>query len=358
MRRAGDLAPVLLVAVLGIWRELAPPAPSRLVAASVGFYVAVHLLSAAALWWRRTHPVTSGAVIAFLSLLTPTYASIVSAYSVAAHATKHRWVAFTLPITWAIGAGMWAMPDLTGPGLIVIAGLAGLYLGARHRLVRALTERAERAEHQLLAEQARADERTRLAGEMHDVVTHRLNLMVLHAGALRVAAKDDGVRKAAEELRTAGCQSLAELRDLVGVLRAGRTARIPDVLPDLLSNLVADSAATGLVVTLTEHGDADTISPAVRRTMYRVVQESLTNVHKHAPGAQTAITVYCGPNSVRAVIRNTAPAVLPDLALPGPGSGLLGLRGRVEMVGGTLTAGPTDDGGFEVDAVLPAFVPT
>jgi signal transduction histidine kinase len=249
-------------------------------------------------------------------------------------------------------------PDLgdavTCLGALAVVVLTGLYLTARHKLV----HRAERAERDLLAEQAKADERTRLAAEMHDVVTHRLNLMVLHAGAVKMAAKDDEVRKGAEELRTAGCQALAELRDLVGVLRSGRTTRIPDVLPDRLANLVADSAATGLEVTLTEHGDADIISPAVRRTMYRVVQESLTNVHKHAPGAHTEITIHCGPSTVRAVIRNTAPPSTPDTALNGAGSGLSGLRGRVEMVGGTLTAGPTDDGGFEVDAVLPAFVPT
>lgn len=251
-----------------------------------------------------------------------------------------------------------AAPDLgdtvASLGVLAIAVLAGLYVMAR----RELHHRAERAERELHTEQARADERTSLAAEMHDVVTHRLNLMVLHAGALKVAAKDDDVRTAADEFRTAGCQALAELRDMVAVLRSGRTARIPDVLPDRLANLVADSAATGLEVTLTEHGDADIISPAVRRTMYRVVQESLTNVHKHAPGAHTEITIHCGPSSVRAVIRNTAPSSTPDNALARTGSGLSGLRGRVEMVGGTLTAGPTDDGGFEVDAVLPAFVPT
>ena len=249
-----------------------------------------------------------------------------------------------------------AAPGSSGAVIVflLIAGLVVLYLISRRRLVR----RAERAERDLRTERARADERTRLAAEMHDVVTHRLNLMVLHAGALRVAAGDDSTREAAEGLRTAGCQALAELRDLVGVLRSGGRARIPDVLPDRLANLVADSAATGLEVTLTEHGDADTISPAVRRTMYRVVQESLTNVHKHAPGAHTEITIHCGPSSVRAVIRNTAPSSAPGTAPPRSGNGLLGLRGRVEMVGGTLTAGPTDDGGFEVDAVLPAFVPT
>ncbi|USX48759.1 sensor histidine kinase [Lentzea sp. HUAS12] len=352
MTRAGDLGLVLLVAALGMWREFTPP---QLPPASLAFHLAVHLLAAAALWWRRTHPVASSLVITFFTLLTPNYASVVSAYSVAAHATRYRWLFPLHALAWAIGAGTWVLPDcLVGPGLIVIAGLLGLHLGDRRRLTRSIAER----ECALRVEQARADERTRLAAEMHDVVTHRLNLMVLHAGALRMAAKDDGVRKAAEELRTAGCQALAELRDLVGVLRSGRAPRIPDVLPDRLSRLVADSAATGLEVTLTEHGDDGTISPAVRRTMYRVVQESLTNVHKHAPGALTEITIHCGPSSVRAVIRNARPSVLPPLALPGSGSGLLGLRGRVEVVGGTLTAGPTDDGGFEVDAVLPAFVPT
>ena len=89
------------------------------------------------------------------------------------------------------------------------------------RLVQALRERAERAEreHHLLAEQARAEERARLAGEMHDVVTHRVSLMVLQAGALRITAKDEATRQAAEELRAAGCQALDELRDLVGILR-------------------------------------------------------------------------------------------------------------------------------------------
>ncbi|SDG21994.1 Histidine kinase [Lentzea fradiae] len=234
-----------------------------------------------------------------------------------------------------------------------VAALTALYLHTRHRLARARAEQEER-ERDLRAERARTEERTRLASELHDVVTYRLNLMVLHAGALRMAAKDTQVRDASEELRTTGRQALAEMRDLISVLRSGRTTRIPDVLPDRLSSLVADS---GLEITLVEHGNTDIISPAVRRTMYRVVQESLTNVHKHAPGAQTEITVHCGPNVVRAVIRNTAPPSAPDTR-PAPGTGLLGLRGRVEVVGGTLTAGPTDDGGFEVNATLPASVPT
>ncbi|ANZ35655.1 hypothetical protein BBK82_05750 [Lentzea guizhouensis] len=335
MKAAGDLAVVLLVAALGAWRELSDP--PHLVSAPVTFHLAVHLLAAAALWWRRTHPSRSAAVIAFLCLLTPTYATFAAAFWVAAH-SRHRWLAANLPAAWLIGT--WS-PDPTTPALITVAALTGLHLGTRQA-------------HALLTERARADERARLATELHDVVTHRLNLMVLHSGALRVAAKTQDVRKAADDLRTAGLQALAEHRDLAAVLRSNHTTRIPDVLPDELASLVA---ATGLTVTLTEHGDAGTISPAVRRTMYRVVQESLTNVHKHAPGAETTITIHSGPNSVRAVIRNTAPPATPD-PLPVSGTGLLGLRGRVEMVGGTLTAGPTSDGGYEVDAVLPALLPT
>jgi signal transduction histidine kinase len=262
-----------------------------------------------------------------------------------------------VPVLLVAALDTWRETWPLGLGTIAVAALAGVYLQTRRRLARSLADQAER-EGALLAERARADERARLASEMHDVVTHRLNLMVLHAGALRMAAKDDDVREASEELRTAGRQALAEMRDMVGVLRSGRTARIPDVLPDRLSSLVADSAATGLEVKLTEHGNTDIISPAVRRTMYRVVQESLTNVHKHAPGAHTEITIHCGPSTVRAVIRNTPPPSAPDTTPPRSGKGILGLRGRVEMVGGTLTAGPTDDGGYEVDAVLPAFVPT
>ncbi|MFD5826466.1 sensor histidine kinase [Lentzea sp. NPDC060358] len=262
-----------------------------------------------------------------------------------------------VPVLLVAALETWRDTWPVGLSAVAVAALTGLYLQTRRRLAQSLATAAE-LDRELLAERARSDERTRLASEMHDVVTHRLNLMVLHAGALRMAAKDEGVRGASEELRTAGCQALDEMRDLVGVLRSGRTPRIPDVLPDRLSSLVADSAATGLEIKLTEHGDADVISPAVRRTMYRVVQESLTNVHQHAPGAHTEITIHCGPTTVRAVIRNTAPQSAPGTAPPRSGRGLLGLRGRVEMVGGTLTAGPTDDGGYEVDAVLPAFVPT
>jgi signal transduction histidine kinase len=229
-----------------------------------------------------------------------------------------------------------------------------------------LTERAERAEReqQLLAAQARAEERARLAGEMHDVVTHRVSLMVLQAGALRVTAPDEPTRKAAEELRAAGCRALDELRDLVGILRTtpdgGRTPQEAHPSTAELAMLAAESTAVGLATDLVEDGDPQLASPVVGRTVYRIVQEALTNARKHAPGARVRVRVRYDPANVRVTIRNTPPTRPVDAGLIGTGSGLglAGLGRRVELVGGTLHAGPAPDGGFLVEATLPSYVPT
>jgi signal transduction histidine kinase len=244
----------------------------------------------------------------------------------------------------------------------------GLYFGARACVVQSLKERAERAEREqhLLAEQARAEERARLAGEMHDVVTHRVSLMVLQAGALRMTAPDEATRQAAEELRAAGCQALDELRDLVGILRtAPDGAEVPST-PGLAA-LVAESVKVGTPAELIEDGDPALASPVVGRTVYRIVRESLTNVRKHAPGTQVTVRVSYGPAQLRLTICNSPPGQAVDasgragdasLAGTGSGLGIAQLRQRVELVHGTLRAGPSRDGGFCVEATLPAYVPT
>ena len=186
-----------------------------------------------------------------------------------------------------------------------VGPLLGLYFAARQRLVHALRERAERAEREqhLLAEQARAEERARLAGEMHDVVTHRVSLMVLQAGALRMTAKDEATRQAAEELRAAGCQALDELRDLVGILRAAPDGDEAPSAADFAA-LVAESTAVGTPVQLIEDGDPALASPVVSRIAYRVVREALTNVRKHAPGAAVTVRVGYDPAQLRLSVRN------------------------------------------------------
>ncbi|MEU2601276.1 sensor histidine kinase [Streptomyces hirsutus] len=242
-----------------------------------------------------------------------------------------------------------------------VGPLLALYFDARRRMVLALVERAERAERErhLLAEQARAEERARLAGEMHDVVTHRVSLMVLQAGALRVTAQDEGTRQAAEELRAAGCQALEELRDLVGILR---TTPEGDHTPSVegFADLVAESAAVGTPTELIEDGDPALASPVVGRTAYRVLREALTNVRKHAPGTQATVRVEYDEAQVRLTVHNTPPTGRAGSALADTGSGLgiAHLRQRIELVHGTLRAGPCPDGGFSVEATLPAYVPT
>ncbi|HEV2535919.1 MAG TPA: histidine kinase [Streptosporangiaceae bacterium] len=263
-----------------------------------------------------------------------------------------------------IVAGVWdsSVAVITTGILRTAAGpLVAVYFIARHEVMQALRDRAERAEQEryLLAEQARAEERARLAGEMHDVVTHRVSLMVLQAGALSITAKDEATRQAAEELRAAGCQALDELRDLVGILR---TEPDSDQTPSTsgLPALITESTAAGTPAELDEDGDSALASPVVGRTAYRIVREALTNARKHAPGASVLVEISYRESQVRVVVSHGPATRSADSELSGTGSGLglASLRQRVELTHGSLRAGPAPDGGFRLEAVLPAYVPT
>src|SRR6516225_12386010 len=202
-----------------------------------------------------------------------------------------------------------------------VGPLLALYFSARHEMLQALRDRAERAEHEryLLAEQARAEERARLAGEMHDVVTHRVSLMVLQAGALGITATDEATRRAAEELRAAGVQALDELRDLVGILRTAPEDN--QALPvSGLAELVGESTAVGTPAEFVQEGDPALASPVVGRTAYRIVREALTNVRKHAPGARVVVRVSYDESQIRLSIRNTAASAPPANGLAATGS--------------------------------------
>ncbi|MGW5719437.1 sensor histidine kinase [Amycolatopsis sp. NPDC003865] len=274
-----------------------------------------------------------------------------------------------------LGSSLWAPSwTLTPVGLLSTIGPAAvvLYLDARRQLLQELRDRAERAEREthLLAEQARFEERRRLAAEMHDVLTHGLSLMVLHAGALGISSKEPAVRKAAEEIRARGAMALDELRDLVGVLNtttADVSERMASPSPSAPAQpapdpatLVAESVAAGIPVELDVEGERSQMSPTIARTVHRIVQEALTNARKHAAGAEIRVKLRYRRDGVGIRVVNTRPSRQPDEVLAGSGSGLglSSLRHRVELVGGTLQAGPTPDGGFRIAADLPAYVPT
>jgi signal transduction histidine kinase len=290
--------------------------------------------------------------------------TVVAAYGPFFYQRSRRTAYIALAVLIIVVCRPW-QPSLTvitiGLARTALGPLLALYFDARNRMVQALRERAERAESErhLLAEQARAEERARLASEMHDVVTHRVSLMVLQAGALQVTAPDEATRHAAEELRTEGVQALDELRDLVGILRTEPDGNEAPSTPEFAA-LVAESTAVGTPAELVEEGDRALASPVVGRTAYRIVREALTNVRKHAPGARVTVRVSYGETQVHLEIRNSPPPGPPGGALAGTGSGLglANLRQRIELVHGTLRAGPTPDGGFCVAATLPSYVPT
>jgi signal transduction histidine kinase len=191
---------------------------------------------------------------------------------------------------------------------------------------------------------------------MHDAVGHRVSLMVLQAGAIEMAAADQRrVEQLAGQVQTAGRQALAELRQMVGVLRAGEVDEAAPLGPqpglEDLPGLVAESRAAGLAVELTGPPE-DPLDPALGRAAYRIVQEALTNAGRHAPGAVVSVSVLRvdGELVVRVVNGPGNGSVHTD----GGGYGLVGLGERVRTLGGRLTAGPRLDGGFAVEAVLPS----
>jgi signal transduction histidine kinase len=284
--------------------------------------------------------------------------------------------------------------------------LLGMYVGARRRLVYALRERADGLERELSlladraeerAEWARNEERTRIAREMHDVVAHRVSLMVVHAAAAQaVALKDpEKAAKNAALVGDMGRQALTELRTMLGVLRAekplakvaesaaaaagqeagergpGRPDRSGDAGkpgdtggsggdepegPRLgeLDRLIEESRAAGMLVELSVEGEAQAYPTAVERTAYRVVQEALTNVHKHSGGARTQVRVAHRDSEVAVLIENAAPRDgVADAGLPSGGNGLVGMKERVNALGGGLVSGPTTAGGFRVSAIIP-----
>lgn len=371
-----DVVVVIVIATVGVWRELAQDVPARwLLPAPVGVYIAVEVVAALALLWRRRLPSAVAGVVAALSLIAPAQAAVVAAYSVTAHEARRARsgvMAAALIACWCLGAMVWTLADpVSGPLVLVLATVLGLYVHARRRLIGALVERAERAERErvLLAEAAVADERTRLAAEMHDVLAHRISLLVLQAGALEVSTTDPDVRRRTDELRRSGVAALAELREVVWMLRDQRPEPFVegpavDDGPDLEA-LVAEWESVGVVVEMVVEGTPPDLDPTIGRAMFRVAEEGITNASKHAPGAAVRIEVRYEEDGVDLLIANGAAERSPDSALrsAGAGFGLSGLRHRVEMLGGRLTvddgaaSGGGAGGGFEVRAQLPRVVP-
>ncbi|MFF3748805.1 sensor histidine kinase [Streptomyces kronopolitis] len=238
--------------------------------------------------------------------------------------------------------------------------LAGLYARARQTVLENLCEKAERLERErhLLTAQTRMEERARIAREMHDVVAHRVSLMVIHSGALEVGTPDSAhTTRAAQLIGEIGRQALDELSQVLGVLRVdeGEEAapRTPPPTLNDLSQLVDQSRAAGMRIEVATSGSTRPLGSTAERAAYRLVQEALTNAHKHAGAVATRIRLEYVPDAVHLVVDNEAPAAPPPARLPSGGHGLVGLQERVTILGGTFTAGARPDGGFRVSATIP-----
>jgi signal transduction histidine kinase len=245
------------------------------------------------------------------------------------------------------------------PGiLLLMVAIAAVALGdSRRRRGEAEAERDEtrQAMADTLQEQAVMGERARIARELHDVVAHHVSAIAVEAESARLTTEglpDEG-KAHFEAIGQTARDALAEMRRLLGVLREdanGEATRDPQPSLARLNELVETARAAGTPVALTLEGTVTPLPPGVDLCAYRILQEALTNVRRHAPGAAVDVSVVYAPESLRLRVRDHGPgAPEPD----GDGHGLLGMRERAIMVGGTLTAAPAEGGGFVVEADLP-----
>ena len=346
--------------------------PDPLTAAQIAVDVAAGALACALLWWRRRWPVgvALGCLLLGMVSTSATPAGLLALASLAVHRPARPTVVVTLlwlpsvlvfaaysPTTGPLSVVLFVMPLALG------ASGWGMFIRARRQLLLSLRERALRAEadQELHEEQARVAERTRIAREMHDVLAHRISLLALHAGGLEMRPNlpPDQVRETATLLRATARQALEELRTVIGVLReaTGHEPAPATPQPTLrdISRLVEETRAAGADIDFEMQVERiDDLPASLGRDAYRIVQEALTNVGKHARGSAARVRITGGPDAgLRVSVRNRQP--LPAYAsatLPGAGAGLLGLRERVALAGGTLVLGPDGAGDFVVEAEL------
>ena len=362
-----DVALAAAVGCVGVWRELSQePEIIRLIPLPVQLRVAVQLIAAALLLWRRQYPYAVGFATAALCLLAPTQSAPVAAYSVAAHGTGRRVFAVigAILVAFYLGGEVWRLADPFAAGFVIAFGaVLGLYVHARRALLAAAVDRAETAEReqQWRSERAVAAERSRLAADMHDVLSHRLSVLLLQAGALAGTIEDPAARRAVDELRSSGAAALTELREVFWALApVGPTEAAEDhigsagSLADDLAELVREWRATGTDISLDVNGMPDALSPIIGRTAFRVVQEALTNAAKHAAGAQVQVRVAEAETGISICVVNGVGTGVDALVRDaGGGRGLAGLAERIALVGGRFAAAPRQDGGFELTAWLP-----
>jgi signal transduction histidine kinase len=374
IRRRVDASTAIVLTVADLLFGISDWSRSPLVIADSLCMVGVCVL----VWWRRRFPI--GVAIAAGALLLIPYLNsagpVVGNGAVSDPAGAGSFlIALALGTQLPWGRSLIGLLPLTA-GLAIPAGqfnpfllmvtfgpwLIGLVLASRQRAADQLARRARELEEER-AEFAAASvryERARIARELHDIVAHSVSLMVVqaNAGAYLAGTDPSGAAEAFDAISEAADQARAEIDRLATLLDADNPV-VPAGL-NVIDELVRRARAAGLQLTYQVSGDVEHLSPGSVEAIHRVVQESITNALKHAPGAAIVIRLYGGNDAIDLVVHNrragVAPAIATDLGQMGGGHGIAGMRERVHRGGGDFSAGPDGGGGWDVAARLPRRV--
>lgn len=326
----------------------------------------VGIVSLVFVWRHPMVPLVVNLAVSVLDGPTPlailaAYFVIVSARPLSARVVLPTAIVFVAHLRpWDprfIEQGYWAMSLL----LAVISTALTLGIGAlvftRAALLQALAELDEAHEEaRAVATRAAASaERARISREMHDVVSHQVSLIAVQAGALQVTAAEPRAVEIAKGIRELSVATLTELRYLLAALSSD-AAQSPEVVPQPdLSQIPELLQRSGVDADLSMDLDADVnLDPAVQRTVFRILQEGLTNVRKHAPGADVRVRLANTPELLVLSVENGRSATTsPGGVIPGSGRGLIGAHERVELLHGQFLSGPTDSGGFRMTVKIP-----
>jgi signal transduction histidine kinase len=322
---------------------------------------------------RRYWPVTVALVSGFLALLYGVsslpdppvpYAALVAIYTAAARAPQRR--AILVAVVSAAEIALALILDRAKSDyqdaifnylIFATAWLLGFAKSAHAERLAALEERAAQLERSQLLESARAvsEERNRISRELHDIVAHHVSMMVIQAEAAPLLIDRDpkAATEAMDSISQTGRAALTEMRRMMVLMREGEALPLAPQ-PDLsvVRELIDGIRSSGLDVSFDLSGDVRALPQGTELTAYRVLQEALTNVAKHARGARADVRLDYGPEALHIDVRNDSPEAADQIELPG-GNGLAVMRERVALVGGDLTVGPDEQGDWRVSALLP-----
>ncbi|MFD0416748.1 sensor histidine kinase [Streptomyces sp. NPDC127108] len=331
------------------------------------YQTACAALACAALALRRRFPLTvflTGVpATLFVPLMVVPFASL---YALAAASRNRLLLAGCALISAAADAAPWPLDELTQDGTtrtlvdfayLIATAAAPVFLGqlvqARQDAAHHLRDIEEARDHEqhLHAQNLLARERAQLAREMHDVVSHQVSLIAIQAGALHVTTTDPRTKTTAHTIRELSVTTLDELRHMVTLLRMSAGNTTPLTPQPTLADLHQLIANSGTHATLTGRLPDDLPAPT-QRTLYRTIQETLTNARKHAPGSHVTIHLWHHTGRIGVTVTNT-PATRPTTPLPGAHHGLIGLTERADLHHGHFTSGPTPNGGYTAHLTLP-----